>query len=203
MFAITERLIYKYVVLRYSCTTVYTHRTKLIQDDEAARAEPLPALAGWLTATPPATPALPTLSLNSPWVPTVQIPVAIIRERSTGYRTMQWVSHLLIMSLFLNALYPEWRSRCPGWPGICWCWHLPSALCLRWTQHQPSRCPPGRPGGSYLTSYEAALRQTTPVTFSNISEWCLWAPLRSTQATGTSWLSCGHLHTAQIYTNIG
>lgn len=118
----------------------------------------------------PAKPALTTLSFNSLSVPNVQIPVAIIGERSTGSKAVQRVSNLLRMSPFLNALYPEWRSRCPGWPGICWCWHLPSALCLRWMQRQPSRCPPGPPGGSYLTSYEAALRQTTPVTFSNVSE---------------------------------
>lgn len=59
--------------------------------------------------------------------------------------------------------YPEWRSRCPGWPGICWCWPLPSALFLRWRQRQPSHCPPGQPGGFYWTSSGAAPHQTTPV----------------------------------------
>lgn len=86
-------------------------------------------------------------------------------------REERWLSNsgVGVMSLAPNFTYPEWRSHCPGWPGICWCWHLPSALCLRWMQHPPSHCRPGRPGGSYLMSYEAALHQTTPVTFSHVN----------------------------------
>lgn len=63
-----------------------------------------------------------------------------------------------------DAIYPGLRSRCPGWPGTCWCWLPPSASCPRWMPRQPSRCPPGPPGGFYSGSYEAALHQTTPVT---------------------------------------
>lgn len=61
------------------------------------------------------------------------------------------------------AMYPELRSRCPGWPGICWCCHLPSAWCL-WREWRPrARCLPGPPDGSYSASHAAVPPQARSV----------------------------------------
>lgn len=53
------------------------------------------------------------------------------------------------------AMYPEQRSHCPGWPGIYWCCHLPSAGFLWRVWHPLARCPPGPPGGSCSASHAA------------------------------------------------
>lgn len=63
----------------------------------------------------------------------------------------------------VTAIYPELRSHCPGWPGICWCWRLPSACCLWCAWHRLSRCLPGLPGGSCSASHVATPHLTVPV----------------------------------------
>lgn len=56
-----------------------------------------PTNTGWLTATPHAKPALPTMSLNSSSTHCATS-VAIIRERSAGYKTVELVSCLLLQT---------------------------------------------------------------------------------------------------------